>query len=98
MIRLFIALLGAGAAVFLGWTACACWVISKNWGGGNLDSLGVSVPFPLGMLLLVGLALFFALGSVYVFFYPDTKNLPGCVSGRADGRLFTMAASAAAGH
>jgi uncharacterized membrane protein len=74
MTRFFIALLSLGVATFLGWTAYACWAISKNWGRGNLDLLGVSVPFPVGMGLLVGLALLFALGAVYAFFYPNTKN------------------------
>ncbi len=74
MIRLFIALLGVGVAVFLGWTAYACWAISQNWGRSDLDLLGISVPFPIGMVPLVGLALLFALGAVYAFFYPNAKN------------------------
>jgi len=74
MIRLFIALLGLGVAVFLGWTAYACWAVSISWGRRDLDLLGVSVPFSIGMVLLVGLALLFALGAVYAFFYPNTKN------------------------
>ena len=74
LVRLFLALLSLGVAGFLGWTAYACWAISNNWGCGAMDLLGVSVPFPLGMALLVGLALLFALGAVYAIFYPDSKN------------------------
>jgi len=74
MIRSCIALFGLGVAVFLGWMAYACWAVSKNWGPGNLDLLGVSVPFPIGMVLLVGLAALFAFGAVYALFYSNAKN------------------------
>ena len=74
IIRLFLALISLGVAAFLGCTAYGCWAVSRNWGRGNLDLLGVSIPFPLGMVLLVTLALLFVLGAIYAFFYHDSKN------------------------
>ena len=73
MIRLFLALICLGAAALLGCMAYVCWVAS-NLGPGNLVLLGVSIPSPLGMVLLVTLALLFALGAVYAFFFSDSKN------------------------
>ncbi len=74
IIRLLIGFLCLGTAAFLGGTAYMCWAVSKNWGRGDLEFFGTSLPFALGMSVLVALALLFALGAIYAFIRPASKS------------------------
>ena len=74
IIRLFIALLSLGVAAFLGFAAYECWEVSITLGRGDLDLLGLSVSFPVGMVLMVTLTLLFAFGGFYAFAYPNSQD------------------------
>ena len=74
LIRVVCGIVGLGAATFLACSAYWCWEIAGNLGRGNLEFFGISVPFPLGMTLLIVLSLMFAIGGIYAFLFPASDN------------------------
>ena len=74
IIRLFIALLSLGLAACLGFAAYNCWAVSIFLGVGDLNFLGLTISFPLGMILLVTLTLLFAFAGLYALAFNSPED------------------------
>ena len=70
MLRSCLGLISVGAAVWFGCNAYWCWTVRRavrNCGGNGdqTEIFGVTLPYPLGMALLLVLFLIFAFAGIY---------------------------------
>jgi hypothetical protein len=75
MLRLCLGLISGGAAVWFACNAYWCWTVRRavrscGRNGAKAEIFGVTLPFPLGMALLVALFLTFAFVGMYALFLP----------------------------
>ena len=80
IVRVFLGVVSAGMAVFLGYVAYWSWALtiwsaSRGWSGSNsLKLLGVTLSFPVGMTLLIVLTLAFAAVAIYALFLAKSDH------------------------
>jgi len=75
LVRFCFGMMSFAAAICLGFCAYSCWLtrdIARALGGHGDKSkiLGVTLPFPIMMTLLVIFGLVFAFAAVFAFFFP----------------------------